>query len=333
MASGEVVDHRSFLGGLEPADRAFLLRLGHPKRFRKGARIIVQGDHSDTVFLTLSGLVKVTLDTPDGREIVLAVLGAGDLLGEFEVIEGTPQRAAGNVAVLPVECRVIPADEFMASLETHPQMLLVMVRVIISRLRAADRRREASASMGVSRSLAGFLVELLDRYGTSDGSVIDISIHLTQEELASLMSTSRDSAVRGLSTLRTKGLIATHRRQIVVTDLGGLRRYASAMATAHVTLAGRLRDRPFAARVTLRRPRASRRSRPRRQRGWRHGCRVDHGAAGHLTPDVRAPRRRWRALFQHRAVRVAGAGRVPVQPVPLRPTHRGSAGWSLCSLG
>ena len=233
MASGEVVDHRSFLGGLEPADRAFLLRLGHPKRFRKGARIIVQGDHSDTVFLTLSGLVKVTLDTPDGREIVLAVLGAGDLLGEFEVIEGTPQRAAGNVAVLPVECRVIPADEFMASLETHPQMLLVMVRVIISRLRAADRRREASASMGVSRSLAGFLVELLDRYGTSDGSVIDISIHLTQEELASLMSTSRDSAVRGLSTLRTKGLIATHRRQIVVTDLGGLRRYASAMATAH----------------------------------------------------------------------------------------------------
>ena len=232
MASGEVVDHRSFLGGLEPADRAFLLRLGHPKRFRKGARIIVQGDHSDTVFLTFGpgqghpGHAGWSRDRA-GRP------GAGDLLGEFEVIEGTPQRAAGNVAVLPVECRVIPADEFMASLETHPQMLLVMVRVIISRLRAADRRREASASMGVSRSLAGFLVELLDRYGTSDGSVIDISIHLTQEELASLMSTSRDSAVRGLSTLRTKGLIATHRRQIVVTDLGGLRRYASAMATAH----------------------------------------------------------------------------------------------------
>ena len=232
MASGEVVDDRSFLGRLEPADRAFLLRLGQPKRFHKGARIIVEGDHSDTVFLTLSGLVKVTVDTPDGREIVLAVLGAGDLLGEFEVIEGRPQRAAGNVAVLPVECRVIPGGEFMATLETHPQMLLVMVRVILSRLRAADRRREASASMGISRSLAGFLVELVARYGTSDGSVIDISIHLTQEELASLMSTSRDSAVRGLSTLRTKGLIATRRRQIVVTDLDGLRRYASSMTTA-----------------------------------------------------------------------------------------------------
>jgi CRP-like cAMP-binding protein len=232
MASGQVVDHRSLLGRLEPADRAFLCRLGHPKRFRKGARIIVQGDHSDNVFLTVSELVKVTVDTPDGREIVLSVLGAGDLLGEFEVLEGRPQRAAGNVAVLPVECRVIPGDEFMAALQMHPQILLVILRVVISRLRAADRRREASASMGVSRSLAGFLVELVDRYGTSNGSLIDIGIGLTQEELASLMSTSRDSAVRGLSTLRTRGLIATRRRQIVVTDLDGLRRYASAMATA-----------------------------------------------------------------------------------------------------
>ena len=232
MASGEVVDHRSYLGRLEPADRAFLLRLGHPKRFRKGARIIVQGDHNDNVFLALSGLTKVTLDTPDGREIVLSVLGAGDLLGEFEVIEGMPQRTAGNVAVLPVECRVIPGDEFMAALETHPQMLLAMVRVVLSRLHAADRRREASASMAVSRSLAGFPVELVDRYGTPDGSVNDINIHLTQEELASLISTSRDSAVRGLSTLRTRGLIATRRRQIVVTDLDGLRRYASGIPSA-----------------------------------------------------------------------------------------------------
>jgi CRP/FNR family cyclic AMP-dependent transcriptional regulator len=232
MASEEVVDHRSFLDRLEPADRAFLLRLGHPKRFRKGARIIVQGDHSDIVFVTLSGLIKVTLDTPDGREVVLSVLGAGDLLGEFEVIEGMPQRAAGNVAMLPVECRVIPGDEFMAALETHPQMLLTMMRVILSRLGAADRRREASASMGVSRSLANFLVELVDRYGTLNGPVIDISIHLTQEELASLISTSRDSAVRGLSTLRSRGLIATRRRQIVVTDVDGLRRYASGIPTA-----------------------------------------------------------------------------------------------------
>ena len=85
---GVAVDRRSFVGMLDPADRASLLRLGNPRHFRSGTRIIVQGDHSDTVFLVLSGLAKVTLDSPDGREMVLAVLGSGDLLGEFEVLEG-----------------------------------------------------------------------------------------------------------------------------------------------------------------------------------------------------------------------------------------------------
>jgi CRP/FNR family cyclic AMP-dependent transcriptional regulator len=234
MSGGEAVDHRSYLGRLEPADREFLLRLGRPRRFGKGARIIVQGDHSDSVFVTLSGLTKVTLDTPDGREVVLAVLGAGDLLGEFEVIEGNSQRAAGNVAMQPVECREIPGEEFMDALATRPQMLLVLVRVVLSRLGAADRRREASASMGAARSLASFLVELVERYGTPDGSAIDLNVQLTQEELASLISTSRDTAVRGLSMLRTRGLIATRRRQIVVTDLEGLRHYASGTRPASV---------------------------------------------------------------------------------------------------
>jgi CRP/FNR family transcriptional regulator, cyclic AMP receptor protein len=68
---GDAVDRRSFVGMLDPADRASLLRLGNPRHFRSGTRIIVQGDHSDTVFLVLSGLAKVTLDSSDGREMCL----------------------------------------------------------------------------------------------------------------------------------------------------------------------------------------------------------------------------------------------------------------------
>jgi CRP/FNR family transcriptional regulator, cyclic AMP receptor protein len=230
VAVAETVEYRSFLGMLDPADRAALLRLGGSKRFRAGARIIVQGDHSDTVFLVLSGLVKVALDTADGREIVLSGLGPGDLLGEFEVLEGGSTRTAGNVALLPIDCRVIPGDQFVAYLEAHPRTPLVMLRVILGRLMAADRRRLASASMGVSRSLAGFLVELVDRYGITHSAGVDLNIPVTQEELASLISSSRDSAVRGLSTLRARGLIATARRRITVTDLDGLRRYASGVS-------------------------------------------------------------------------------------------------------
>ncbi len=81
--------------------------------------------------------------------------------------------------------------------------------------------------MDVPRSLASLLVELSDRYGIARGPGIDLNFPLTQEELASMISSSRDSAVRALTTLRARGLIATGRRTILVTDLAGLRRYAS----------------------------------------------------------------------------------------------------------
>jgi CRP/FNR family transcriptional regulator, cyclic AMP receptor protein len=222
------VDHRSFLGMLDPADREFLLSKGEPRSFRAGARPIVQGERSDTVFLVISGLVKVTVDTLEGRELVLSLLGPGDLLGEFEVIAGgASARSAGNVVVEKVDCLVFAGERFMAALAARPALTLALMRVLVGRLSAADRRREASASMDVARSLAGFLVELADRYGTARGSGVDVAFPLTQEELAALISCSRDSAVRGLGTLRASGLIRTMRRKIVVSDLDGLRRFAS----------------------------------------------------------------------------------------------------------
>jgi CRP/FNR family cyclic AMP-dependent transcriptional regulator len=233
VAFAESVDRRSFLGMLDPADREFLLSLGEPRTFRAGARPVVQGDHSDTVFLVISGLVKVTVDTPDGREVVLSLLGPGDLLGEFEVIEGgASARSAGNVAVEKLDCLVITGERFMSALASHPALALALMRVLVGRLSAADRRREASASMDVGRNLASFLVELADRYGMARESGIDVAFPLTQEELAGLISCSRDSAVRGLGTLRTRGLIKTMRRRIVVTDLDGLRRFASGSGRA-----------------------------------------------------------------------------------------------------
>jgi CRP/FNR family transcriptional regulator, cyclic AMP receptor protein len=214
VAIAESVDHRSFLGMLDPTDGEFLLTLGEPRTFRAGARPIVQGDHSDTVFLVISGLVKVTVDTPDGREVVLSLLGPGDLLGEFEIIEGGASvRMAGNVAVQRLECLVIAGERFMTALRSRPALALALMRVLVGRLSAADRRREASASME-------------DRYGMAGESGIDVAFPLTQEDLAGLISCSRDSAVRGLGTLRKRGLIRTMRRRIVVTDLDGLRRFA-----------------------------------------------------------------------------------------------------------
>jgi CRP/FNR family transcriptional regulator, cyclic AMP receptor protein len=175
----------TFFDLLSDSDRSDLLRRGRPRAHRRGTSLIVQGDHSDSVHVLVRGRVKVMLDTADGQEIVLSVLHPGDLLGEFEAIDrdGGP-RTAGNVALEPVDTLVLTGDEFRAFLESHPAAALANLRVVIHRLRAADKRRIDSGSRDTVRRLARLLVELAEEHGQPTSGGVDIDIPLTQLELA-----------------------------------------------------------------------------------------------------------------------------------------------------
>jgi CRP/FNR family cyclic AMP-dependent transcriptional regulator len=206
-----------FVGALDPDARAALLALGRVRRFPRGAMFIVQGARDDMVGVLLAGSVKVTLDTADGREVVLAVLGPGDLLGEFEALEPeVVSRTASNVALEAIECRVFSAEDLRRFLVAHPAATIELLRLTIRKVHAGDRRR-VGATLDTSHRLAHFLVERADA---------DLDIALTQEELASHIASSRESLVRALTALRTRGLIETGRRQIRICDLEGLRAYA-----------------------------------------------------------------------------------------------------------
>jgi CRP/FNR family transcriptional regulator, cyclic AMP receptor protein len=219
----------AFLQRLDPNDRADLIRLGHPRRHRRGAPLTLQGDRTDTAFLLLRGRVKVTVDTLDGHEIVVSVLGPGDLLGEFEPLDdyGGP-RTANVIALEPVECRVLTGTEFRSYLDSHPRATRMLLQVIIDRLVTADRRRIDSGSLDAAHRLARLFVEFVDlaERDIAEGQLIDLDIPLTQHELATLIATSRESLVRALASMRKQGFISTARRSITICDLDGLRRYA-----------------------------------------------------------------------------------------------------------
>jgi CRP-like cAMP-binding protein len=222
VATREGVRLGGFVASLDPEARAALLNLGRVRRYRRGATLIMQGARDDMVGVVLEGRVKVVVDTADGREVVLEVRRPGDLLGEFEAID--PEmvgRDASNVVLEPVECRVFSADDFRRFLVAHPAAALELLRVTISRLRAADRRRIEATGLDASHRLARYLVERADAQGDPE-----LDIALTQVELASLIASSRESVVRALTALRARGFIETSRRQITVRDLEGLRAYA-----------------------------------------------------------------------------------------------------------
>jgi CRP-like cAMP-binding protein len=221
-----------FVGLLAPADRAAFDALGFARHYRRGAQLAVQGDRRDTVFVITSGRVKVTLDAGDGRHVVVSILGRGDLVGEFEAIEGAGHpRAGSSVALEDVACRAISAEAFRAYLDHHPQAALVLLRVVIRRLRAADRRRRDSGSLDAPHRLARLLLEQVeladvDLSQHAAGDPIELDLPLTQDELAGVIGASRESVVRALTALRDRDLITTARRRITIRDHDGLRHFA-----------------------------------------------------------------------------------------------------------
>lgn len=158
---------------------------------------------------------------------MLCVLGPGELLGEFEAIRGRGcPREAGNVAATPIAVRVMTGPEFVAFLESHPQATLALMRIILGRFGSVDRRLVNSGTLDTSHRLARLLLELTDQYGQPHDGGVRLDLPLSQDELASLIATSRESVVRALASLRRQGYITTGRRTVNLCDVDGLRRYA-----------------------------------------------------------------------------------------------------------
>jgi CRP/FNR family transcriptional regulator, cyclic AMP receptor protein len=214
-----------FLSELAADERAELEQLGSVRRYRRGDVLFHQHDDAGAVLVLISGHVKAAM-LNDGREVILAFPGPGELLGELSAIDGQPR--SGTVrAIDDVEALVIPGSAFRAFLEHRPRIALVLLRSVIARLRTADRQRVDYAVNDVVVRVAGRLVELCDRFGSEDGAGIEIGLSITQDELAAWAGASREAVAKAMALLRTLGWIRTERRRILVLDMDALRRYAA----------------------------------------------------------------------------------------------------------
>src|SRR5689334_14677759 len=145
-----------FLELLDEPDRVALREVARVRRYQRGAWLMRQGDAGDSVYVVLEGRAKVTVDTVDGRAVVLVILGRGDLIGEFEALEGVRVRSASIVALESMVVLVLSAAEFLDYLLGHPPASLALVRSTIRRLGAADRRRVGRTAMDSPYGLARF---------------------------------------------------------------------------------------------------------------------------------------------------------------------------------
>ena len=210
---------------LSETDLAPLVARSLVRRYRAGSWLFYEGDASDRVFIVRSGRVKIVDVTDDGREVILALCGPGTLLGELSAIDGEP-RSAAAIALDPVEAVLVDSVDFVAWLDATPGAATAILRLMAGRLRMSDRRRVEFTALDVVGRVASRLVELADEYGEPEGAGVRIALPITQQDLAAYTGSSREAVSKALQSLRSRGLVETHRRGFSVLDLEGLRNRA-----------------------------------------------------------------------------------------------------------
>jgi CRP/FNR family transcriptional regulator, cyclic AMP receptor protein len=212
-----------FFAQLSQEEAADLRSRAVTRHFARGATIMHQGEEAGRVLVIERGRAKVTSITENGDEIVLAFRAPGDVLGELSALGGE-RRVATVRALEELDALAVAARDFDAFLEAQPRVALVILRVVIARLRDADRQQVEFAAYHTLGRVARRLVELAERFGEQNDHGVLITLPISQEELASWAGASREATSKALHDLRELGTVETRRRNITVCDVEALKR-------------------------------------------------------------------------------------------------------------
>ena len=211
-----------FLRQLSGEDAEALLARVRRRTIQPGTEIIRAGSAGDEAVLVLAGRVRLVAYGTDRREVVLALRGPGELIGEMAAL-GAGRRTASAVAVEEVEAGFLQASQLLEFLREHPDAGLVLIRMVVRRLAEATQDVVDLATQDSVGRLARRLVVLSSEHGKATSGGTQIELALTQDELARWTGATRETISRALRLMRQLGWVATDRKTITVLDPIALR--------------------------------------------------------------------------------------------------------------
>lgn len=188
-----------------------LAREGNVIRFPKKSILITEGDEGTSLYLILSGRVKVYTSDASGKELVLCMCEAGDILGEM-ALDGGP-RSASVAAMEPTRCAVIPMRQFKARLHENPDLAMELIKLLIQRGRRSTKTAKDLALANVYSRVINLLTSLAE---VNESGQMVISGHLSQQDIADRVGSSRDMVNRIFKELIKGDYLEVDRRTIVI---------------------------------------------------------------------------------------------------------------------
>lgn len=187
-----------------------------PVDYGKDALIVGQDDQGDALYIIESGRVKVVLYGDSGREMILTIFRPGDFFGEMSLLDGEP-RSANVIALEDARVLVLSRDDFVGHLRHSPSTALNILAEMSMRLRRADEVICNLALLDVYGRVARVLIDMAKKDGKESDEGILIQERPTQQEIASMIGTSRETVSRVLSEFQRRGLLSLQGKKILLS--------------------------------------------------------------------------------------------------------------------
>jgi CRP-like cAMP-binding protein len=205
------------VGPEELAELAGRLRL---RRYRRGETVFMQGDPGTNLCIVRTGHVKLSLSSPEGREMIIDLLGPDDVFGELALLDGEP-RSADAVATEPSQLLLLDRDEFIRFLLERPQVAVDLLSILSRRLRRDAQLLQDATFLDVPGRLARTILQLAK---TPSMGGPPVTPRLNQTDLAGMVGTTRETANKWLRFFEDQSLIRLENGLISVLDPVGLRK-------------------------------------------------------------------------------------------------------------
>lgn len=231
------MDPPDFWGQLSAVEHEALIAVARRRIFPADSVLCTEGEPTTHVFVLLSGWVKCITVTPDGRGVLEALRGEGDVIGEIAG-QVTGYRTATVQAAGAVDALMAGTKQFGDFLDGHPAAARAYRRYIAERHRAANEQQRAHALQSGAQRLACLLLDLDELRARAEGGTASAPPSLSQEELASLIGGSRSTVTRALHDWRSRGIIGTSPGRGEILDRARLRRIAGRAMQAPLSARG-----------------------------------------------------------------------------------------------
>lgn len=229
MAVPFAIDKRQALAGhflfrhLREEELTALLARARLEQRKANEVIFRQGMPGQGLIAVLVGQVKITSQSPSGKEIVLNVINPGEVFGEIALLDGKP-RSADATAITACQLLIIDRRDFVPFLEARPGICVRLLAVLCERLRATSEQVQDLLFLDLRAHLAKTLLRLAETHGRPTPAGREINLKLSQRELGNLVGRSRESINKQLSEWQAENLVTVKTGKVIIRDAAALER-------------------------------------------------------------------------------------------------------------